>query len=459
MDNRWTLHVEDFGKIEYADVTVAPLTLFVGDNNSGKSYLMTLLYALLCMDFRDLDLCEDLDEYQKCADWLFKATHDILVLYPLEGEILSLLTALLNRILERNKGKLSEEVFNRTVNIEKISISFQYGMEKSLVMGNVLHDDDGRPYLHIFFDGGNEENYFSCDAADDDISPRDTHYAIAYILENIIGGESFSKIFSHEDVAFLPISRTGFLLTYPPLAYDAFQAYTPTAGTNRRLPKVHLVKPCSDFLRTIATINKRNEQEEDELYLSVVRFVETQMIYGKIYVSNDLPMPAFSYRPNQTMETDFPMFLSSGVVTELAPLLLLLQYTPVRTFFIEEPEMSLHPELQQKMARVLIRLANQNMPVFATTHSNTIIQHVNNMVKLSYLPEETQTEIMARFGFERSDLISDADISMCQFDIQENGRTMVSTLSSDFCSHVQGRAEKYAGSGPCDETAGMRKQR
>ena len=33
--NRWTVHVKNFGKIEDASVEVAPLTLFVGDNNSG----------------------------------------------------------------------------------------------------------------------------------------------------------------------------------------------------------------------------------------------------------------------------------------------------------------------------------------------------------------------------------------------------------------------------------------
>lgn len=51
MKNRWTLHVNDFGKIASADITVSPITLFVGDNNSGKSYLMTLLYALLNIRF------------------------------------------------------------------------------------------------------------------------------------------------------------------------------------------------------------------------------------------------------------------------------------------------------------------------------------------------------------------------------------------------------------------------
>ena len=43
---RYQLIVDHYGKIEHAKVTVAPLTLFVGDNNSGKSYLLSLIWAL-----------------------------------------------------------------------------------------------------------------------------------------------------------------------------------------------------------------------------------------------------------------------------------------------------------------------------------------------------------------------------------------------------------------------------
>lgn len=45
MNERWTLNVEDFGKIEKASVRIAPLICFVGDNNSGKSYLLSLLWG------------------------------------------------------------------------------------------------------------------------------------------------------------------------------------------------------------------------------------------------------------------------------------------------------------------------------------------------------------------------------------------------------------------------------
>ncbi|MGN0357426.1 MAG: AAA family ATPase [Blautia sp.] len=43
MDKKWTLHVENFAKIKMADVQISSLISFVGDNNSGKSYLMSLL--------------------------------------------------------------------------------------------------------------------------------------------------------------------------------------------------------------------------------------------------------------------------------------------------------------------------------------------------------------------------------------------------------------------------------
>ena len=45
-DMSYKLIVENYGKIEKAELEVAPLTLFVGDNNSGKSYLLSLLWAL-----------------------------------------------------------------------------------------------------------------------------------------------------------------------------------------------------------------------------------------------------------------------------------------------------------------------------------------------------------------------------------------------------------------------------
>src|SRR5947209_6133756 len=46
-DARWSLSVEEFGPVKQASVTLAPLTLFVGQNSSGKSHMASLIWALL----------------------------------------------------------------------------------------------------------------------------------------------------------------------------------------------------------------------------------------------------------------------------------------------------------------------------------------------------------------------------------------------------------------------------
>lgn len=39
--------VSNFGKIKHAEITLSDFTLFVGDNNSGKTFIMQLLYGAL----------------------------------------------------------------------------------------------------------------------------------------------------------------------------------------------------------------------------------------------------------------------------------------------------------------------------------------------------------------------------------------------------------------------------
>ena len=41
-----TVSVENFGPIREGTVELRPLTVFVGANNSGKSYMATLIYAV-----------------------------------------------------------------------------------------------------------------------------------------------------------------------------------------------------------------------------------------------------------------------------------------------------------------------------------------------------------------------------------------------------------------------------
>ena len=75
--------------------------------------------------------------------------------------------------------------------------------------------------------------------------------------------------------------------------------------------------------------------------------------------------------------------------------------------------MCLHPELQQKMARTLIQTANTCFPVMATTHSDIMMQHVNNMICLDR--HENKEELMQELGYEEDDLLNVENVSVYQF--------------------------------------------
>ena len=98
---------------------------------------------------------------------------------------------------------------------------------------------------------------------------------------------------------------------------------------------------------------------------------------------------------------------------------------------MEEPEISLHPELQQQLTRVFIKLVNSNTNVLITTHSDTIVQHINNMIKLNSNEEERKKYLMNKYVYDEDDLISKDKVRMYQFDInKEDGFTKVTKLKS-----------------------------
>lgn len=68
---------------------------------------------------------------------------------------------------------------------------------------------------------------------------------------------------------------------------------------------------------------------------------------------------------------------------------------------------------------------NKKFPVIITTHSDTIFQHINNMIKLSN--SKNQQELMNQFGYDKTDLISKDDIKVYEFKIVDN-KTEVNPL-------------------------------
>lgn len=417
--NKWSVHVENFGKIKKADIEVAPLTFFLGDNNSGKSYIMTLIYGLLNINlfYDNYNIDIGLTEYTECESILENKLNltDIEEKqeFELTVEEMHKFEDLLNCILEKNIDKFILKLFNQNISIDKLSVHFG---DDNIFRFIIKHDGD-----YIFINSYEENgSYRMGHGYNLQGKPNKKIFIniICYILETLLQNDFSDNI--QENVMYMPTARTGFLLTYKSIVGQAMHDKFNIQSQEKNL----LTRPIGDFLSVLSAMSVKNEKGD---FVDIIDFIQREMLHGKINVA-DLPSHDILYQPSDS-ERSLPMFLSSGVVTELTPLVMLLKYCDIQTLLIEEPEISLHPELQWKMARLMIRLVNHGVPVFVTTHSDLIIQHINNMIKLSKVREKKGNVIIS--GYEEIDLINDEQVKVYQFNTIEDNRTEVQKI---FCS-------------------------
>lgn len=445
MENRWVLHVQNFAKIKNAEIELAPFTLFVGDNNSGKSYLLSLIWGLLSLDNVILfDGLSDLKSknYRKCYKWLETTCNNAIldsnrITEKIDNATLSNFYGLINECLDRNKMQIVSTIFNSEVEIEKLYIKFPdtnnitLGLLKRIQMKNSINEQEEHIFIFFKNESNLEKNIMTGISLKAREQVLDIDLGLRYIMASLLKNEYSQHI--GDSIAFLPASRTGFLLTYKLLTTRAIENIFDDLPIEKNI----LTKPLNSFLSRLASIS--TDDSKKKLYYEmfkykdldqIVSFIEEMILDGKINLI-DLPSVAdIKYKPNG-VEKDFPMYLTSSVITELTPLTLFLKYQKgFQTLMMEEPEMCLHPKLQWYIARVLIKLVNIGMPVFITTHSDTILQHINNMIKLQN--NSNREELAEEYRYQENDLININDIRMYQFDVDNNThKTIVSKLESN----------------------------
>ena len=366
MNERWTLNVEDFGKIEKASVRIAPLICFVGDNNSGKSYLLSLLWGILILG-KDCfpKTPPESKTYKRCENWLRSHIGEET---QLDQEEFAMYVEWFNSILMANRKDLVRRIFNADIHIGSISIS-DYKRAKQL---SILWSQDSVRYSF-----GQTSIRFP-------VQREELLRMNAYICWNILMGGIAEPLFTPivrgrriGEPVYLPASRTGFMLTYPQLVSQSLQtAYNLDTGEHTTA----LTLPYIDFLQLITMFDRAPSIPDNKR--KIADFIETNLTSGKISVRKD-GLPVIRYTPNGSADP-LPLHIASSIVTEVSPLLLLFKSNiKFNSLIIEEPEAHLHPGLQMKMARLIINISNAGIPVWITTHSEAILQQINNMLKLS----------------------------------------------------------------------------
>lgn len=411
--------IEDYGKIKRAEIEPARLNFFVGDNNSGKSYILSMLWAIQNFGIDDLIpfsffgknetgiwLCEWMsDKIDHCIeDGMYH-----LAIY----EVIDRLQMLLNESLENQKNNIVKKIFNSDdIDIGKLQI--QLNNNTNTVFDLCAENDV------IWLDSG-KIHVLGIEIHDYETKQRDQYiYIFIKALYSNFLDINFNIRNSIENI-YLPAARTGFMLTKNIINQVGRDiAFNVDASREQITP---FIRPINQFLDIINSLSE--EVDGDPGYSDLIAYVETQMAGGKVDI-NDMPSKEVMYVPDGK-NTVIPLRAVSGVVSELSPLILILKHNGyINSIYFEEPEMCLHPQLQHKMAKVICNLVNMGIDMTVTTHSDIILQYINNMIALS--KREDKLQIFDSLGYTNKDIVLEKDIKVYQFMALDNGESRIIQL-------------------------------
>lgn len=406
----YKLIVENYGKIEKVELEVAPLTLFVGDNNSGKSYLLSLIWALFSGEENNI-LYRGIDELlEKKFSKLYSEFMGMLADDEVTGKYIVIdeqkLLQIMNELLMMNKDDFVRSIFNyEGMSIGKIEIkkesNYQYKIKSEKIEEDSLE-------IKVFGDLKSSWQmgitFFKREKMEKFIINRVIRQMIAVLLD--IGRSRNSSFY-------LPAARTGFMLAKNTINQvgrkRAFDWEIVLDEEHKNMDVSPFPKPIIHFLDAMDNLNL---EKEKGIYINLINWINENMTNGNIECV-DHNSGNIQYIPNG-MENGIPLRATSGVVTELTPLILLLKYArSIRKICYEEPEMCLHPQLQYQMAKLIIRMVNSGINIVASTHSDIIIQHINNMCQLCRA--DADDELLKKMGLGQEDLISINKIAIYQF--------------------------------------------
>ncbi len=375
--------VENFGPIEKAEIDLRPLTVFVGESNTGKTYLAALIYAL-----------QRAFEGFARIPWLYDT---ILLLREIDAETLKALEKLntyeqsfkfsdlpqwsrTGTLHGLNNPKLFKDELERCFNLGSVSELVLFTGSRRNELKVSLKVSEGDQPLWNFEMKGSESDIIVSGKVNEDMILRVKGETVS---EKKLDFENLATLFNRSkvpDFYYLPAARSGVMETYGVIISSLVEGAT--RGGLERFPEYATFSGIiADFLKQI--INYREGRVSSDEMGGIAAVLEDEVLRGEIRVRrNAAGSLEFRYRPQKSEQT-LRMSQSSSMVSELAPLVLFLRgiVQPGDTLIIEEPEAHLHPAAQTKVALTLARLVRAGVRVIITTHSEWLLEQIGNLVR------------------------------------------------------------------------------
>ncbi len=418
--------VRNLGVIkEEATIDLKPLTIFIGPNNAGKTWLAYALagilssygsekYAQAYIEKQVPSIYESLDKAIEQILTEGNATIDLQRFANDCGE------KYFNDVAQFARKWMGEFLGTQLAHFEDMDISLSLAEMKEQFLDQISQYSQysgisvgPKGSLLTIRKRPNEEKLYAYTSTElQDANGQEEQIGVKIPPEEV-RGRLVNFVFTalrrslYPGIRIFPTERTTLIATDP------------------RLPS--RIRPLRSFLNMLSSMFESGSVERAERekaakrdqrirkYIKLAEVLEKQILEGDVDFSTPEPDPRreILFRTTTGAFLDLPVV--SSMIKELSPLVLYLRYLAEagELLVIDEPEMNLHPEAQAKMIEFLAMLVNAGLRVLITTHSPYIVDHLTNLMQAAEYEGDDQALLMGKFFLKNKDaFISQEHVSV-----------------------------------------------
>lgn len=425
------LEVKNFAKIKEAKVCVNKYAVFVGPNNCGKTFLMQLIEGINGYWNKLID--------DSAVNSLFYEESDNSRIFKINSTTLSEFTKVINQNIKYELQNIVLETFEKSISIDELIIEIELDSNEEYIIYNGKGAESIGPLMRRTQEGQNDnileildnmngQTLFCLMNKKNIKDNSEVLWALSMGSDciELVATKRLVGMLLRIDSLYMPASRNGLMLLYREFfahKTDSLLSFQRSGGTMQEQESglLNLTKPMYNFLRFLQTYSLDEKQMEH--FQKEIQFYNEKIIDGHITTDGQ---NGFQYSNRLGME-NVPMYLTSSMINEVAPLFLAMtSKNNYERFIIDEVEASLHPEKQRELVRLLNRLYNSGRKFIISTHSDTFVNKLNNLAILSnYVHNNDDENVLNQFEVDKTDLIKIDDLYVYEFVRTENGQCEV----------------------------------
>jgi predicted ATPase len=398
------------------------ISLFCGQNGTGKTYLAYIIYRLLTRNLRISDNTEIADHL--ISNRSININIDFQSIFDFKQSK-----------LEETKKSLPE-IFGIGIN-ESEKLFSEFRIEdtetkedfKSKIISSKIDSRVNIFDLDLSLTKNKDDDQLTLSIINENIS-EETINISRHFIESYI--ETSLALYPITNVVMFPVERNSINTFSKQLSIRKQNTLDDLKLTIDKEKNIGKIKSLLDFKRYPIAISDELKIADDLVeikkkkskFFDFAEELERELLLGKVDISND---GEIEFTPKISPSTKLPIQMTASIIKTLSSLIVYLKHRANENdlIIIDEPEINLHPENQIILTRIFARLANKGFRLLISTHSDYIVRELNNLLILSRKDKPSVMKNAKAFDYKADEYINQEDLGVYSFKFKNSNDSKI----------------------------------